>query len=783
MENDGSATKALMLMQFPVDDDETVPTAPPPELIKPDKLYVAVGKDVKRSESVLMWAIQNSGGKKICIIHVHQPPQMINILGKKHHVSSLPEEEVKASLEIERQIMLKTLDSYTTIAVNFGARAQSLHIERDSIEEGILELIFKHKIDKLVMGAAADENYHINMVEPTSKKAIYVQSHAPAFCSAWFICKGALICTRYAFVGVQEVVLCRDDGIQAKAHRGLEIPSALNARAERGLIDSHVKNLAQGGSYSRGFGGRSSSIGKDASLTSISRNEAAGYMELPTSSYYGERQLQLEPYGEREDTRSEWREARKHGQARLRGDNPRLGSLYVDSDRSQISEEDDLFLLYSQESERRKEAERSHALTKLKFTNELQSADDEKLSLLYQIQDYEQKLKDLEDNFASVVAKHESEKEELFKLSEERANAPDFFCVLSSDDIKEATNEYDASMQVWQGDDWTAFKGFIAHTEVIVKIFLDSLHGPIKYNREVEVLSKFRHPNLLTLIGACPDMNALVFEYIRNGSLGFNLSCPDGTPSLSWKIRIKIATELCSLLLFLHSRQPQWVVHGALTPSCVLLDSTFRCKVYDFWRSHLYATGDDSGQVTSPYIDPEIAVRGEITPASDVYSFGVIMLQLLTGKSDIQIRQAVTDALALQDLSAMLDSSAGEWPLVQAEQFAYLGLRCCDASSENRPDLDLEVWRVLKPMWDSCQGSFDSVGGEAPSCFICPISQEVMIDPHVAADGHTYEAEALKGWLDSGKMTSPMTNLPLDHQNLIPCHTLRSAIQEWKARH
>ncbi|GAB2217341.1 hypothetical protein Droror1_Dr00000516 [Drosera rotundifolia] len=766
--NDGASTKELMLMQFPVDDDETVPNAPPPELIKPDKLYVAVGKDVKRSESVLMWAIQNSGGKKICIIHVHQPPQMVNILGRKHHVSSLPEEEVKASLEIERQIMLKTLDSYTTIAVNFGARAQSLHIERDSIEEGILELIFKHKIDKLVMGAAADENYRMNMVEPTSKKAIYVQSHAPAFCSAWFICKGALICTS------------RDDVIQAKTHRGLEIPSALNARAERGLIDSHVKNLAQGSSYTRGFGGKSSSIGKDASLISIIRNEAASYMELPTSSYSRERQLQLEPYVEREDARSEWHEERKHGQA-MRRDNVRLGSFFVDSARSQISEEDDLFLLYSQESERRKEAERSHALMKLKFAKELQSTEDEKLSLLYQIQDYEQKLKDLEDNFASVVAKHESEKEELFKLSEERA--PAFFCVLSSDDIKEATNEFDASMQVWQGDDWTAFKGFIAHTEVIVKIFPDALHGPIKYNREVEVLSKFRHPNLLTLIGACPDMNALVFEYICNGSLSFQLNLPDGTPSLSWKIRIKIATELCSLLLFLHSRQPQWVVHGALTPSCILLDSTFRCKVYDFWRSHLYATGDDSGQVTSPYIDPEIAVRGEITPASDVYSFGVIMLQLLTGKSDIQIRQAVTDALALQDLTALLDSSAGEWPVVQAEQFAYLGLRCCDASSENRPDLDLEVWRVLKPMWDSCQGSFNSIGGEAPSCFICPIYQEVMIDPHVAADGYTYEAEALKEWLERGKTTSPMTNLPLDHQNLIPSHTLRSAIQEWKDHH
>lgn len=54
-----------------------------------------------------------------------------------------------------------------------------------------------------------------------------------------------------------------------------------------------------------------------------------------------------------------------------------------------------------------------------------------------------------------------------------------------------------------------------------------------------------------------------------------------------------------------------------------------------------------------------------------------------------------------------------------------------------------------------------------------------MQDPVVAADGFTYEAEALKGWLDSGHDTSPMTNLKLPHSNFVPNHALRSAIQEW----
>jgi hypothetical protein len=54
-----------------------------------------------------------------------------------------------------------------------------------------------------------------------------------------------------------------------------------------------------------------------------------------------------------------------------------------------------------------------------------------------------------------------------------------------------------------------------------------------------------------------------------------------------------------------------------------------------------------------------------------------------------------------------------------------------------------------------------------------------MRDPLIAADGFTYEAEAIREWLDSGHRTSPMTNLELSHRDLLPNHALRSAIQEW----
>ncbi|PPD73627.1 hypothetical protein GOBAR_DD29440 [Gossypium barbadense] len=59
-------------------------------------------------------------------------------------------------------------------------------------------------------------------------------------------------------------------------------------------------------------------------------------------------------------------------------------------------------------------------------------------------------------------------------------------------------------------------------------------------------------------------------------------------------------------------------------------------------------------------------------------------------------------------------------------------------------------------------------------------AKEVMKNPHVAADGFSYELEAIEEWLKMGHDTSPMTNLCLKHTFLTPNRTLRSLIHEWQ---
>lgn len=51
-----------------------------------EPIYVAVSKDVKESKLNLIWAIQNSGGKRICILYVHVPATMIPLSKFAQHI-------------------------------------------------------------------------------------------------------------------------------------------------------------------------------------------------------------------------------------------------------------------------------------------------------------------------------------------------------------------------------------------------------------------------------------------------------------------------------------------------------------------------------------------------------------------------------------------------------------------------------------------------------------------------------------------------------------------------
>jgi len=60
---------------------------------------------------------------------------------------------------------------------------------------------------------------------------------------------------------------------------------------------------------------------------------------------------------------------------------------------------------------------------------------------------------------------------------------------------------------------------------------------------------------------------------------------------------------------------------------------------------------------------------------------------------------------------------------------------------------------------------------------MCPITQTLMADPVIAADGHSYERSAIEHWMGTSNK-SPMTGSELTTRFLITNHTLRSIIKD-----
>ncbi|KAI5421792.1 U-box domain-containing protein 33 isoform X2 [Lathyrus oleraceus] len=687
-----------------------------------DTIYVAVAKDVKDSKLNVVWAIQNSGGKRICILHVHVPSPKIPMMGGKFPASALTKQEVEAYRKNESQDMHKTLDAYLLISQRMGVRAEKLYIEMDSIGKGIIELISKYNIQNLVMGAASDKYHSRRMTDLRSKKAIYVSEQAPPSCHIQFICKGYLI-------QIRNTHALRDCGLDQYRVEGTTTLMEQMQNSEVGN-SSHLRSRSVSHdqdqvSHHHRLRSISSSLGSGRSMVSswVSSPETSwcpSPLSVETSlipSNGSESVLDLKM-----SSLSSIKEEDLHHSSPPSVLDGGMDSVYDQLEQAMAEAEKARWDVY-QETVRRRKAEKD-LIDAIRKTNDNNILNQEEMKLRKELEEELHKAKEEIHNMRSQIDKvnenlqlaldHKSSIEN--QISEaSRTQSLQLFNEFSFLEIEEATCNFKPSLKIGEGGYGSIFKGILRHTEVAIKILSPiSTQGPSEFQQEVKVLSKLRHPNLITLIGVNQETKTLVYEYLPNGSLEDHLICKDKTtPPLSWKTRIRIATELCSALIFLHSNKPHSIMHGDLKPSNILLDANLVSKLSDFGISRVLSRQDDSSSnntnstqfwITSfakgtfAYMDPEFFATGELTTKSDVYSFGILLLMLVTGKSALGIKNEVLYGLNGGEIKSLLDPLAGDWPIVEGEKLVHLALKCCDMNRKSRPELCSDVWRVLESM-------------------------------------------------------------------------------------
>ncbi|XP_020224072.1 U-box domain-containing protein 52 isoform X2 [Cajanus cajan] len=294
-----------------------------------------------------------------------------------------------------------------------------------------------------------------------------------------------------------------------------------------------------------------------------------------------------------------------------------------------------------------------------------------------------------------------------FRESEEKRKAFDAFSNsvryrrYTIEEIEAATNFFSESLKIGEGGYGPVYKCHLDHTPVAVKVLRpDAAQGRSQFQREVEVLSCIRHPNMVLLLGACPEYGCLVYEHLTNGSLDDRLFCRGNTPPIPWQLRFKIAAEIGTGLLFLHQTKPEPLVHRDLKPANILLDRNYVSKISDVGLARLVppSVADNVTQYrmtsaagTFCYIDPEYQQTGMLGVKSDIYSLGIIFLQILTAMAPMGLTHYVERAIEKGTFADMLDSKVPDWPVEEALIMAKIGLRCAELRRRDRPDLGKEV--------------------------------------------------------------------------------------------
>ncbi|URE00277.1 U-box domain-containing protein [Musa troglodytarum] len=274
------------------------------------------------------------------------------------------------------------------------------------------------------------------------------------------------------------------------------------------------------------------------------------------------------------------------------------------------------------------------------------------------------------------------------------------------EDIEIATDYFAEHRKIGEGGYGPVYKCHLDHTAVAVKVLRpDAAQGRSQFQQEVEVLSCIRHPNMVLLLGACPEYGCLVYEYMANGSLEDRLFRRGNTPAIPWQHRFRIACEIATGLLFLHRMKPEPLVHRDLKPGNILLDRNYVSKIGDVGLARLVppSVADSVTQyrITSTagtfcYIDPEYQQTGMLGVKSDIYSLGVLLLQIITAKPPMGLTHLVSRAIEQGTFAEVLDPAEPNWPVEAALRLAEKALKCIELRRKDRPDLEKVVLPELQ---------------------------------------------------------------------------------------
>jgi serine/threonine protein kinase len=157
--------------------------------------------------------------------------------------------------------------------------------------------------------------------------------------------------------------------------------------------------------------------------------------------------------------------------------------------------------------------------------------------------------------------------------------------------------------------------------------------GKPYFRREIEIMYKVHHPNIVRLFSHFEDDDYCYFvmEYISKGNL-FDILSKQKTKCFEVKTVAYFIRDLISAVYFLHNMDPP-IVHRDIKPENVLLQNDGKLKLTDFgWSNYIDENESRNTYCGTPvYLAPEMIREIGHDEHLDIWCIGVLMFELLTG--------------------------------------------------------------------------------------------------------------------------------------------------------
>ncbi|KAK9077819.1 hypothetical protein SSX86_006157 [Deinandra increscens subsp. villosa] len=282
------------------------------------------------------------------------------------------------------------------------------------------------------------------------------------------------------------------------------------------------------------------------------------------------------------------------------------------------------------------------------------------------------------------------------------------------EEIKLATDNFDDKKVIGTGGFGKVYKGEVSHFKGRSMVAFKRLdrrfgQGDPEFWKEIMMLSRYTHENLISLLGFCDEdgEKILIYEHASNGSLDRHLR----SITFTWIQRLKICLDAARGLSYLHDDKgtQQRILHRDIKSSNILLDGNWNAKVSDMGLSKIGPANQQYTALitnvvgTMGYLDPMYMELGILTKESDVYSFGVVLFEVMCGRLCFEnsngrfqtlvriwkqhYKHKKLDEIILQDLIQEMDQRS-------LETYSDIAFQCLQKYREERPTISLVVEKL-----------------------------------------------------------------------------------------